>query len=90
MEENKVIVNEVEVAEAAGAAAGTSYAVKKISAGEVTILSFAGVGVLATGYGLYKFIKWGIGKVKAGKAAKEAPKAEEAKEEAKAEEPTAE
>lgn len=90
MEENKVIVNEAEVAEAAGAAVGTACATKKIGVGEGAILGFAGVGVLATGYGLYKLIKWGIGKVKAGKAAKEAPKAEEAKEEAKAEEPTAE
>lgn len=88
MEENNVIVNEV--AEAAGAAVGTSCATKKIGVGEGAMIGFAGIGVISTCYFGYKGIKWIIGKVKAGKAAKDVQKPEEAPEEPKAEEPTAE
>ena len=63
---------------------------KKLGAGEITILGFAGVGVLATGYGLYKLVKWGIGKAKAGKAAKATQEPQEAAEEPKDEESSAE
>lgn len=63
---------------------------KKLDGGTVAVLGFAGVGVLATGYGLYKLVKWGIGKIKDKKAEKAAQELTEAVAEAKAEEPTAE
>lgn len=63
---------------------------KKLDGGTVAVLGFAGVGVLATGYGLYKLVKWGIGKFKDKKAEKAAQELTEAVAEAKAEESTAE
>ena len=88
MEENNVIVNEV--AEAAGAAVGTSCATKKIGVGEGAILGFAGIGIISTCYFGYKGIKWIIAKAKAKKAEKPAQEAKETTVEEKAEESTAE
>lgn len=83
--ENNEIMNVAEVAETTKV-----LSTKKIGAGEVAILGFAGVGVIASGYALFKGAKWLIGKIKDKQTDKAAEKLVEAAEEAKAEESTAE
>lgn len=86
MENNNEIMNVTEGAEVMNTVVST----KKIGAGEIAILGFAGAGVLATGYFAYKGFKWLFGKIKESKAAKAAQEPQEAAEAVKAEEPTAE
>ena len=85
--ENNEIMNVTENAELITSSTVTT---KKIGAGEITMIGFAGIGVIASGYGLYKLFKWGIGKIKSKKANKAAQEPQEATEEPKAEESSAE
>lgn len=81
-------------AEAIAPVAGTALvkgAMPKIGKGEVIMLTFAGIGVIATGYFAFVGGKWVWKKVKSSiDAKKEAQKPEKAKEEPKADESTEE
>ena len=60
---------EVATTEVANAVEAVSTKKYDITPADCALLGFAGVGVLATGYGAYKGIKWLVAKVKAKKAA---------------------
>lgn len=87
--EMNVAIDELGLVEAAGNVA-TGFSYKKVGAGEIVVLGFAGAGVIATGYFGYKGIKWLIGKFKAKKASKAIPEVTEEVAEAPAEESTEE
>lgn len=78
------------VAEVAEAKTVNVPSFKGCTFGTGAVLVLTGVGAVATGYGVYKGIKWLIGKAKAKKTAKVEEVAQEAPVEAKAEESTAE
>lgn len=67
---------------------------KKVTPGQGTLLGFAAVGVISTGYFLYKGGKWAISKIKAKAtskaAAEDAPEAQEGAKEVPTDKPTEE